>query len=344
MKKQAFWFTMAFTGSVLFSLNTAVQAQASCDTCSQLTQLNAYAEDTNTYTVATNTTLNTLLERVTLALFGALPALGNGSVAAAFSVVPTVQSNGYAEQQALLHTLETAYQGNADKDSTLINNYSIIFGDYLLQNANSATSFNTANASIAALYLDPSKPGFYSEAQQAQAETYIKLVSGTALSQLRKPSSDWLTVHSGKEDPDRAFIRNQVSNYYTYSALQSAITDNFTYIYGLNKGKKITGSLDDYTESSISESGLFTYIQTQKPENPDWYKQIGGMGVVGLMREQTILMGGCFLMLSRIEEDIRRLLVTNSAQASLLLIAAQSISQSMSQSTAQKPLPTNLIK
>lgn len=332
MKKQNFWVKLILTSLVSFSFNTALQAQSSssCDTCANLATLNTYAQDTSTNTAEASGLLQTLLTRITLALFGALPALGNGSVAAAFSIAPTVENNAYTEQQTLLHSIETAYQGNSNDDGAFANNYSTIFGDYLLQTENSVASFDEKNASIAALYLDPSKATFYDDTQQIQAENYVKLASGVAVSHMRKPSSDWLTISSDHENRDKTNIRKKVSSYYTYSALQSAIADNFTYIYGLNKGKKITGTLEDYPESSISESGLFTYIATQKPENPDWYKQLAGMGIVGLLREQAILTGASFLMLSRIEEDLHRILITNSTQATIALIGTQALSDKLS--------------
>lgn len=323
MKHRRRLFNIVFSTFTCFSLFTTAQAQSSCDTCAQLTTLNTYSEDSNT-------TLNKLLERVTYALFGTLPALGNGNTMAAFSIIPSLNSNAYQQQQTMLTTVETNYQGRDDDDKTLNNNYHRIFNDFLLKQEGSISSFDEKKASISSLYIDPSKPTFYNDTQQAQAEAYIQLASGVAVSQMRKPSATWLTIGSN-ENSDKTNIRKKVGSYYTYSALQSAIADNFAYIYGLNKGKKITGNLKDYSESSISESGLFTYIQKEKPENPAWYSELTGMGVVSLLREQTILLGASFLMLARIEADLRRILVTNSAQATIALIGTQTLSDKLNQ-------------
>ncbi|MCD8499830.1 MAG: hypothetical protein LRY43_01665 [Gammaproteobacteria bacterium] len=126
-------------------------------------------------------------------------------------------------------------------------------------------------------------------------------------------------------------IRTEVSSYYTYSAIQSAIADNFAYIYGLNTGQTIDGTLKDYSSTFMSESGIINYILSQKAVNPDWYDQINNMGVIGLMREQTILLGGSFLMLTRIEESLKRILVTNSAQTTLSLIGSKALSDTLSE-------------
>lgn len=302
-----------------------------CDTCQQFSTLNTTAEKMEGDTATTSSTLDTLLQRITLALFGTLPALGNGNVMAAFSILPTMQSDNYDTQKDILNKLETGYQGSTNSNSTLTDNYRQIFGDYLLQEEDSVANFDEKKASIASLYLDPAETSFYSEEQQAAAETYIKLVSGTAASNMHKPSSDWLTISSAHESRDKKNIRHTVSSYYTFSALQSAIADNFAYLYSLNKGEKIVGTLSDYAGTSISQNGLLRYIQTQKTENPEWYSQIGGMGMVGLLKEQTILMGGCFMMLSRIESDLRRILVTTSVQATIGLIGTQQLTEKLNQ-------------
>ncbi len=328
MTKRRLLAQTALASLLYFSLNTGAQAQSSCDTCAQLSTLNSYAQDTSTNTATSSSLLQQLLQTVTLALFGTFYDIGNSM--AAFTAIPAVQNNGYADQQALLHTVETTYKGSKESDSTIINNYKTIFDNYLLPEGNGA-SFNEDNASIAALYLNPSEASFYSEDQRLAAQRYIILASGAAMSKVRKPSSDWLTVSDDNTDKDKEKIRNNVSAYYTYSAIESAIADNFSYIYGLNTGQVIDGTLENYNGSTISESGLLKYIQSQKAENEEWYDQLKNMGVTGLMREQTILLGGSFLMLSRIEEDLRRILITNSAQTSLTLIGTQTLTQIISQ-------------
>lgn len=331
MIKRSF-LTPALLASLLyFSLNAEVRAQSSsCDTCTQLSTLNSYAQDTSTNTAASSG----FLERITQALFGIFYHLGEdfGNTAVAFTAVPAIQKNSYADQLSLLHAIETTYKGNDSNDSntTLIKNYNTIFNNYLLDKGK---TFDENNASIAALYLDPSAATFYSDDQKLTAQRYIALASGAAMSQVRKPSSDWLKVGSTNPDADKTKIRNSVSAYYTYSAIESAIADNFSYIYGLNTGQPITDGdgLKNYNGNMISETGIFTYIQSQKVENPTWYNTIGSMGVIDLLQEQTILLGGSFLMLSRIEEDLRRILITNSAQTSLTLIGTQLLTQTVSQ-------------
>lgn len=304
-----------------------------CDTCQQLSTLNLTAEAMESDAATSRSHLDTLLQRITMALFGSLPALGNGDVMAAFSILPQVQNDNYTEQANLLATVETEYKGSASSDDTLTNNYSQIFGNYLLQQTDSAPSFDEKKASIASLSPNPTDLSFYSEEQQAAAETYIKLVSGAAASNLQKPASDWLTISTSHELRDKKNIRQTVANYYTFSAIQSAIADNFAYLYSLNRGEKIVGTLSNYSGQSISQNGVLNYVQTQKTENPEWYTQVGGMGIVGLLREQTILMGGCFLMLSRIEGDLRRLLITNSVQSTLGLMTTQQLTEKLNQST-----------
>lgn len=315
-------------GLLYLPLSTSVQAQATCDTCAQMTTLNSYAQDTSTNTATSSSLLQQLLQTVTLALFGTFYDIGNSMVA--FTTIPAVQNNGYADQQSLLRTVETTYKGSKENGGTLINNYNTIFDNYLLPEGKGA-SFNENYASIASLYLNPSEAGFYTEDQRLAAQRYIILASGAAMSKVRKPSNDWLRVSNDTKDKDKAKIRDSVSAYYTYSAIESAIADNFSYIYGLNTGQTIDGTLENYNGSTISESGLLNYIQSQKAENEDWYEQLKNMGVTGLMREQTILLGGSFLMLSRIEEDLRRILITNSAQTSLTLIGTQTLTQVISQ-------------
>lgn len=332
MKSLRFLSTTALSLSLLYSAldNTAQAQQSSCDTCSQLSTLNAYAADTSTNTAASSSLLEQLLKTVTNALFGILPALGNGSMMAAFTTIPAVEKSAYDDEKAIQANTEAYFQGSTD-DATLTNNYSAIFHNYLLQEDNSSPNFDANNASIASLYLHPDQPSFHNEDQNKIAANYIYLVSGAAASAMRKPSSDWLTISGDHTNRDKKNVRQTVSLYYTYSAMQSAIADNFAYIYGLNTGKAFNGKLENYSDAMISESGLFSYIQSQKVENKDWYKQLAGMGVVSILKEQTILMGGCFLMLSRIEEDMRRLLITNSTQTSLLILGSQALSAKFAQ-------------
>lgn len=297
-----------------------------CDTCSQISELNSTAD-------SIENTLEKLLTLMTTVLFGEVYDLGNTMTA--FTAVPAVQNNAYSDEQALLHAIEKTYQGNTEENKTLENNYTTIFNDYLLSQNK---VFDSSNASISSLYLNPSSNNPYSEDQRLAAQRYIMLVSGAAMSTARMPSSEWLTINSDNSEKDKDKIRQNVSTYYTYSAMQSAIADNLAYIYGLNTGQTIDGSLDNYSNSMISESGLINYIASQKAENETWYNNLKNMGILSLLREQTILLGGGFLMLTRIEEDLRRLLVTNSIQTSLILVAAQSISNSMNK-TAQIPTP-----
>lgn len=319
-------------GSLILSVSAAL-ADGSCDTCQQLSQLNTTAQNTETNTATSSSTLNSLLQQTTYAFSGSGQTLGNGNIMAAFSIMPQMGANSYNAQATLLHTIETEYQGNANSStSTMSDNYSEIFHNYLLQEEDSIGSFNEKNASVSSLYLDPSQGGFYTDDQQVAAETYIKLASGVAMSSMQKPSSDWLTINPDHVTRDQNNIRRKVGAYYTFSALQSAIADNFAYIYSLNKGEKISGSLENYSGKSISQSGILNYIETQKTENPNWYSDLGGMGILGLLREQTILLGGCFVMLMRIEEDLRRLLITNSVQTSVSLIGTQQLTDKLNQS------------
>ncbi|MCD8524201.1 MAG: hypothetical protein LRY67_00030 [Gammaproteobacteria bacterium] len=305
---------------------SADSASSACDTCSQLQIISAYSQDTSTNTAATNSWLQQLIGVVTNALFGTLYDLGNTMTA--FTAIPALQNNGYNDQLSLLHTVETTYQGNSDKNATLENNYKTIFNNYLLPNGG---TFDVNNASIATLYLNPSSAGYYTDDQRLAAQRYIVLASGAAMSTMRKPSQDWLKIDDKSANKDEKKIRTEVSSYYTYSAIQSAIADNFAYIYGLNTGQTIDGTLKDYSSTFMSESGIINYILSQKAVNPDWYDQINNMGVIGLMREQTILLGGSFLMLTRIEESLKRILVTNSAQTTLSLIGSKALSDTLSE-------------
>ena len=330
----------AALASVLYlPLSANVQAQSTgCDTCTQLTTLNANAGQIVTNTTKTNIELFSLIELLTRALFSTLPSLGDTQVA--LTNIPNVQNGSFLAQQALLSDVEKAYKGSSSNDATLTDNYHSIFGDYLIDKDVLPFDPNKAT-SIASLYVNPSAAGYYSDEQQTAAKQYIMLVSGAAVSTAKAPSSTWLKVNSGDTaDNDKKKIRTAVSSYYTFNAIQSAIADNFAYIYALNTPQPlIDGPLKDYSsESTISESGLFTYIQTQKIENPKWYEDIATMGVVGSLREQTVLLGSCFLMLSRIEEDLRRLLITNSVQATMTLIPAQSAAQAIAQMPDVKSL------
>lgn len=319
MIKRRFLAHTLLIGLLYLPLNSNAQQATTCDTCSQL---NTISDNTT----QSNNLLQKLLETVTRALFGSLYNLGNTMTA--FTAIPAVQNNRYTDEQTLLHTIETTYQGSSDEGKTLDNNYNAIFNNYLLPGGE---SFDANNASIAALYLNPSDTNFYSEDQRLTAQRYIALASGAAMSTVRKPSNTWLTVSKDSSDKDKKNIRQKVSSYYTFSAIQSAIADNFAYIYGLNTGQPIEGTLDNYSKAMISESGLITYILSQKAENQDWYTQLKDMGIIGLLREQTILLGGSFLMLTRIEEDLRRILVTNSAQATLALLGTQTLTDAISQ-------------
>lgn len=320
-------FAHAALVSLLYlPLSSYAQVQ-SCDTCSQLSTLNTQASNIAANTTTTNSELYDLLTFLTNTIFSTLPSLGN--TAAAFTAIPAIQSNSYTIQQELRQNVEKAYKGSSSKDATLTDNYHAVFADYLLDDT--APAFNPNNASIASLYVNPSVAGYYSAEQQQAARNYIMLVSGAAASTAKAPSRSWLKISKDNADKDKNTIRTTVSSYYTFNAIQSAIADNFAYIYGLNTGQTFEGSLENYSGTTISESGLFTYIQSQKVENPAWYKEISAMGLGGLLKEQTILLGSCFLMLSRIEEDLRRLLITNSVQATMTLIPAQASSQAIAQ-------------
>ena len=312
----------------LLYLPLSAHAQ-SCDTCTQLSTLNTYTQDIDTNSTASSNTLSSILTLLTNSMFSTLPSLGNTQVA--LTNIHDAQNNSYLAQQELLTAVQTTFNGSSGTDATLTDNYKTIFQNYLLQEEDSAPSFDPSNASIASLYVNPAVAGSYSEEQKLAAQRYIMLASGAAISTAQMPGS-WLKVSSDNPDPDRKKIRSTVSTYYTLSAVQSAIADNFAYIYGLNTPQPlINGPLDNYNGDIISESGLFTYIQSQKIENPDWYQEIGTMGVSALLKEQTVLLGSCFLMLSRIEEDLRRLLITNSTQVTLSLGMAQSMSQASGQ-------------
>lgn len=331
MKSLRFLAATTLSFSLLYAaLNNSAEAQSTCDTCAQLTTLNTYTQDTSTNTATEVTLLQQLLQTVTNALFGVLPALGNGNIMAAFTTLPTVEKSVYNDTKIVQTNSETYYQGSTAGSGTLTSNYNTIFHNYLLQEEDSSSSFDPKNASISSLYLNPNEAPFHTQDQNIIAANYIYLASGAAASQMRKPSSDWLTVSSDHKSRDQNKIRKMVSSYYTYTAIQSAIADNFAYIYGLNTGKKFSGTLENYSGSMISESGLFDYIQSQKVENPAWYQQLSGMGVVGILKEQTILVGGCFLMLSRIEEDLRRLLIINSAQTSISLMGTSTLTEQLS--------------
>ncbi|MES2203762.1 MAG: hypothetical protein V4496_00925 [Pseudomonadota bacterium] len=316
--------------SLLYLPISAKAQSTSCDTCSQLSTLNTSAQTISTNTATTTTELYSILELLTNALFSELPSLGNTQVA--LTNINNAQNSSFNAQQTLLHDVEKAYQGSSSTNATLSNNYQAIFKNYLLKEDGSATSFDANNTSIAALYVNPSIPGYYSPEQQEAARNYIMLASGAAMSTAQAPGS-WLTDKIDDKDPDpgKKSVRSVVSAYYTYSAIQSAITDNFAYIYGLNTPQPlIDGPLENYSGgSTISESGLFTYIASQKIENPKWYEEIGSMGMWGLLKEQTVLLGSCFLMLSRIEEDLRRILIMNSVQTTMTLTTLQSTSQAL---------------
>lgn len=312
----------------LLYLPLSANAQ-SCDTCAQLSTLNAYSQDIDTNAATSSNTLSSLLTLLTNSIFSVLPSLGNTQVA--LTNIHNVQSDGYLAKQGLLSAVETSFNGSSNTDATMTNNYKTIFQNYLLQQEDSASSFDPRNASIASLYVNPAIAGSYSDEQKLTAQRYIMLASGAAISTAKKPGS-WLKIDSNNADADKKRIRTTVSNYYTLSAIQSAIADNFAYIYALNTPQPlINGPLDNYNGNTISESGLFTYIASQKIENPDWYQEIGTMTIGGLLKEQTVLLGSCFLMLSRIEEDLRRLLITNSTQVTLSLATAQAMNQASTQ-------------
>ncbi len=299
---------------------------SSCDTCSQLNTLNINAQTTSDNTSSISKILQELLTVTTNALFGTFVDFGNTMTA--FTAIPAVQNNGYADQQQLLHSVEAVYQGSSDEDATLANNYKTIFNDYLLPNGG---TFDGNNASISTLYINPSSANYYSDDQRLAAQRYIMLASGAAMSTARKPSEKWLKISDSTAEADKKALEKNVSSYYTLNSMQSAVADNLTYIYGLNTGQPIEGTLDNYSNSMISESGVINYILSQKAESEDWYKQLKNMGTADLLREQTILLGGGFLMLTRIEEDLRRILVTNSVATSLAIIEAQSLYASTTQ-------------
>jgi hypothetical protein len=322
--------------SLVTSLCFIPTSYADCDTCSELVTMNTtlnniYAADAsieaNTASIADS--MNKVLQVLTSALFGTVPSIGNSM--AEFTIIPGVQSNTYAEQQSIRSTLDTAYQGSAEENQTFKGTYKTLFSNYLL-GGDGATSLDNGFISASALYLDPSKTGYYDETQKANAQRYIALLSGAATNHLRTPSSAWL---SNKDNKEQENTRNVVSSYYTYNAIHSAIADNLAYVYALNTGHDLQGSLNNYSSSMISESGLVTYIQQNKVQNQNWFKQLAVMSLSGTLKEATILIAGCFMELQRIEELQRRLLVTQSTNTALLMMTTQDLSQKMNQANQQ---------
>jgi len=308
----------------------ASTSYAECDTCSQLVTMNTTLSSIYTNTTSMTAAMSKLLELLTMALFSTVPSISNSM--AEFTIIPAVQNSTYIEQQNIRSTLDTAYQGSVEENQTFKGIYKTLFNNYLLGGQDAATSIDPALMSAASLYLDPSKPNYYDETQKSNAQRYIALLSGSAVDHLRVPSNSWL---SNKESKDQDNIRNVVSNYYTFNAIHSAIADNLAYVYALNTGHTLEGSLNDYSQAMISESGLLTYIQQSKVTNEDWFKQLAIMPLSGTLKEAAILIAGCFLELQRIEEIQRRLLVTESTNTALLMMTIQDFSQKLNQADQQ---------
>lgn len=309
----------------LASALSATSAYADCDSCQELSTIS-----NNTAAIANNTSflgemassIQGIILTTTNALFGQLPDIANTT--AQYAAIPSVQDAAFEDQRALLSEIETTFKGSVNDGETAEDAYKNIFDNYLIDDG--APSFNSANASAASLFLNPSKADYYNEesGQKAAAEKYIQLLSGAALASQRAPDKSWL---KNSDNKNKKFTRAMVSQYYTFNATQSLIADNLAYVYGMNTGHDMNGSLDDYSGSTISESGLLKYIQLNKVENEDWYTQLGTMAISAIMQEQTILMAGAFLELTRIEGLLRRQLVTESASASTSLIMARALAQ-----------------
>lgn len=311
------------------SLLISSASYAECDTCSQMITMNTTLSGIYTNTGSMTSAMSKLLELLTLALFSTVPSISDSM--AEFTIIPSLQNSTYTEQQRMRQILDTAYQGSSEENQTFKSIYQTLFNNYLL-GGDGATSIDPAIMSAASLYLDPSQPGYYDETQKANAQRYIALLSGSAVDRLRTPANSWL---SNKESKDQDNVRNVVSNYYTFNAIHSAIADNLAYIYALNTGHTLEGSLNDYGQSMMSESGLLTYIQHSKITNEDWFTQLAVMPLSGVLKEATILIAGCFLELQRIEEIQRRLLVTESTSTSLLMMTTQDLAQKLNQSSQQ---------
>jgi hypothetical protein len=320
----------ASVSAALFA--TTVQAQ-SCDSCTNTIIENTAATADNTAGIEAY--MEELVGNMTTAMFSSAPAVGSNMPA--FVAIHKAQTNAYGDQLTQLKTMEENFQGSSDEDQTLITNYQNVFGDYLLQNEKSISEFSADNVSVASLYTDPSTPSYYrNDDEVSAAQKYIQIVSGSASSSWQKPGS-WLEINDDSADKDEKKIRKYVSNYYTYMAIQSAIADNFAYIYSLNTGYSIDGSLSNYDDSSISEMGLVDYLLNQI-ESEEWYSDVAALSISSAMKVATVLLGGCFLELVRIEHVLDRLLITQSAQSTLDLVNGAIVSESMS--SAENAMPS----
>lgn len=309
-------------------------AQASCDSCTNAIIENTAATADNTATIVSY--MDELVQKVSTAMFSSAPAVGGNMPA--FVAIPATQNLAYGDQLTQLEIMEKNFQGSSETDQTLIDNYKNIFGNYLLQGSDSITDFPIANVSVASLYTDPSlysasstdtsEPNFYSDDQAAIAQKYIQIVSGSANSSWQKPDSTWLKIGDKTKGKDKKKIRKYVSNYYTYVAIQSAIADNFAYIYSMNTGYTLDGTLSNYDGSKINEMGLIDYLLRQI-ETEDWYTNIAALSLSSAMKVATVLLGGCFLELVRIEHVLNRLLVTQSAQSTLDVMNGTVLTQNM---------------
>lgn len=330
MKKTIAKTTLATAVALTLCTSTAYADDSSCNSCQELSNISdstAQVAESTSFLSSISSSMEGILIGATNALFGNLPDTDYSP--AEFSAIPAVQNAAFEDQRELLSAVEKNYHGSYEEDQTPIDSYSNIFGSYLLQNSDGSTNtdtFDPANASATALFLNPSEAGYYTDEQKAAAETYIQLLSGAALSSQRVPDPSWL--HNGTQKKD-AMTRRMVSQYYTFNAMQSLIADNLSYIYGLNTGHDMDGEIPSYDDSKISESGLIKFIQLDKVENSKWYEDLSSMAISALLQEQVILTAGAFLELTRIEQLLRRQLATESASASTTLTLVQGLGKAM---------------
>lgn len=331
--------------AALLAITTQAQSCDSCtnaiidntgDTANNTAHTANYTADTANNTSLIASYMKEVVDMLTVALFSSAPNIGSNMPA--FVALPEAQTNAYSDQLTQLKTIEQNFQGSSDEDQTLIDNYKNIFGNYLLQNNDSISEFSTDNVSVASLYTDPSEPNYYrNDDEISAAQKYIQIVSGSASSTWQKPSSDWLKINDDTVEKDEKKIRKYVSNYYTYMAIQSAIADNFAYIYSLNTGYSMDGGLSNYDDSKISEMGLINYLLNEI-ESTDWYSNVAVLSLSNAAKIATVLLGGCFLELVRIEHVLDRLLITQSAQSTLDLVNGAILSENMS--TAEDAMPS----
>lgn len=274
--------------------------------------------DTNTATSAS--LLSKLLSTLSMSLFSKLPDLG--STMASLVAMPSANDSAYDDQVDMMNTLQKYYQGDKD-GSTLSNNYSDIYHDYLLGNDDSATDFPDEYVSANSLYLDSNTPFYYTKDQKSAAQAYVAILSGIGTSDLRKPDSSWLKVSSAsKTYQQKQNIRKYVTMYDQLVATQSIIDYNLSYVYSRNLGYDMDGQLENYTDSKISAAGLVQYTLQNKLYNPDWHANLGAMSISAVLKEIAELIGACFLELVDIDNVQQKQLVTQSAELSLNLANA----------------------